>query len=374
MRHALIVTFSTALVGASGGAALGDTASTFATETATIQPDGPRQPPNGDNFFNIEGEENGDFASYGVVRFDVAAVKAEFDSIFGAGNWEVASVRLLLTQSNAGFTTDGEVEVYFSSDDSTDVKTTGSPLTWPFFEDNQPDLPVDFILEYTFIEVDDGHVDDLTVFDGNVGQSLADDIVNDSTVTIVLVDASPEVAATYRGQAGTKELIPPELVVEAVEVGSDGDVVADTVFAVNRGIEVSGDISEVGRSDNVDWCWQPDVLAATIVAPINIEVQGTTTQNSATEIRFNIEAAATHNGVVQRVELFNFAEGEYGDATNFISIPTSDRLFTITVGTLPDELIGPSGELRARLSYLRPQGVPPFWNVCIDRIFWQIDN
>lgn len=55
--------------------------SVIALENAIIQPLGPRQGSGGEAFFNIEGEENGDFASFGVARFDITEIKQQFDAI-----------------------------------------------------------------------------------------------------------------------------------------------------------------------------------------------------------------------------------------------------------------------------------------------------
>jgi hypothetical protein len=43
---------------------------------ATVQPGGIRAGGSGINFFDIEGVDNGSFASYGVARFDLAAASS----------------------------------------------------------------------------------------------------------------------------------------------------------------------------------------------------------------------------------------------------------------------------------------------------------
>jgi len=207
-----------------------------AYETGTIQPSGPRQGTFGDIYFNIEGANNGIYASYGVARFDVTGLQALFDSQFGIGGWEVCRVDLQLAQSNAGFTTDGGVAVYYTADDTTDAKTLASPLAYPFFDPNTgaADLPVDAndpVVTYTFVETVSGDIDTYTLFlsgDGGQRAALAADIENtgDGTVTLVLVETDPNVAATYAGQSNTN-YPPPTLIIRAGPAGGSCPPVAD---------------------------------------------------------------------------------------------------------------------------------------------------
>lgn len=199
-----------------------------AYETGTIQPAGPRQPPNGNRFFNVEGSSFGVNASYGVVRWDLTQTRADLDTMFGAGNWFVAGVDLIVTQSNAGFTTDGGVRVYYTADDATDCKTTASPLSYPF-EDTPgtPDLPVvlaDPVGVYSFVEVATGTVDSHPIYrNENSGQrnALASDIETQNTLTLVLVENDDAVAATYAGQTPDAGQNAPTLRIRAVQIGGN---------------------------------------------------------------------------------------------------------------------------------------------------------
>ena len=177
-----------------------------AFQNATVQPGGVRTGGSGINFFNIEGTDFGNFASYGVARFDVSAAKAEFDAAYGAGQWLVASVTLRLTQANAAFTADGGVNVYFTGDDSVAL-TAPSPLRYdatksPSFAPNFSDAA--FLMSYQFREVSSGTVEDYSLYALPIAgipaaNALADDIRNDNIVTLVLADGTAGVAATYAG-------------------------------------------------------------------------------------------------------------------------------------------------------------------------------
>ncbi|WP_018409864.1 hypothetical protein [Methyloversatilis thermotolerans] len=171
-----------------------------AHQNATVQPGGVRTGNNGINFFNIEGSDYGSFASYGVTRFDIASLKAQFDAQYGVNGWVVDSISLSLTQSNASFTADGAVDIYFTGNDSTSI-TSPSPLQYPFsgdFADAQ------YITGYQFVQVSSGTVDTYSLFNrtsaNSAGaQALVADILADSRITLALVEGDSGVAATYAG-------------------------------------------------------------------------------------------------------------------------------------------------------------------------------
>ncbi len=172
-----------------------------AFDNATVRDTGVRGGSSGEAFFNIEGANNGSFASYGAARWDVSSVKAAFDANFGPGNWTISTIELVLTQSNAFFTNDGNVEVLFTNDDTTPLDPNAVSLAYPLdteFADAQS------ITTYTFTEVATGFVETHLLYDANGsntagGMALANDIMNDTLVTLVLNEADPDVAATYAG-------------------------------------------------------------------------------------------------------------------------------------------------------------------------------
>ncbi len=208
------------------------TSMTTAYETGTIQLTGPRPPSNGDNFFNIEGSINGAFVSYGVARFDLGDVQNSFNIAFGAGNWEITSVELQLTQEHASFSADGAVRIYFSPDDIVDCKTALSPLVYPLFDvPGVPDLALGNnmlpVCEYFFVDGVTGDINAYNQVGGPAGggeafnlvQDLLNDLTNDLICTLVFEDADAGVAATYRGQSEFMGRIGPTFVITAEQAG-----------------------------------------------------------------------------------------------------------------------------------------------------------
>lgn len=194
------------------------TSSVEAFANATVQPSGPRGGNNGTNFFNIEGSDNGSFASYGVARFDVSAARAGFDAQFGVGGWGLDTVELELVQSNAAFTNDGPVAVYFTEDDAVSLVAGGSPLRYANFAADFADAVR--VVDYPFVEASSGTRERHALYDRALahpgGATLAADIASDSLVTLLLRDGSAGVAATYAGYSNT--FAGPTLVLSAVAV------------------------------------------------------------------------------------------------------------------------------------------------------------
>ncbi len=173
--------------------------------TGTIQPGGPRQGFFGDIFFNIQGEGNEANASYGAADFDAVDT-----SNLNAPIIDVCEVEITLTQSNAGFTTDGTILFYFATNTIADITSANSPL---FYDDsidggiatqNGQLGDLFFIGAGDFVEVSDGEVDVFT-FD-SLPTATINFLVNalnsgDSLRLVITPDDvnTPDVSATYSG-------------------------------------------------------------------------------------------------------------------------------------------------------------------------------
>ncbi|MBX9606941.1 MAG: hypothetical protein K2Y51_12010 [Gammaproteobacteria bacterium] len=177
------------------------TVSVEAFDNATVQPGGPRSGSSGKAFFNIEGADNGSFASYGVARFDLTAAKGSFDEQFGVGGWKIDLVSVQLTQSNASFSTTGGVGIRHTSDDSTGIQPGSSPLAHPVSGDFADLAP---LVDYTFTPISTGTLETHVLFDASGANptgslQLVADVMGDNLVTLLFVDLDPAVAATYAG-------------------------------------------------------------------------------------------------------------------------------------------------------------------------------
>jgi hypothetical protein len=206
-----------------------------AFDNATIQPGGPRSGSSGKAFFNVEGANFVNFASYGVARFDVTAAKGQFDANFGAGGWRVDSIVLLLTQSNAVFTADGPVGIRHTDADRVDLQPGTSPLAHPLDGDFADLVSLG---DYAFAEVATGTLERHVLFErGGVGHGgsdrLVDDVLATKLITLVLVELAPDVAATYAGYTNFTLAGPTlEVAVSAVPVPAALPLLGSALFTL----------------------------------------------------------------------------------------------------------------------------------------------
>jgi hypothetical protein len=85
-----------------------------ASKSLTIQPTGPRTGDGGSKYFNIEGKDNGKYASFGVLVFEMPKTDAS----------KIKSASLTLVQSIPQFAKDGAVKIYLAPelDPAADLK------------------------------------------------------------------------------------------------------------------------------------------------------------------------------------------------------------------------------------------------------------
>lgn len=107
------------------GLALADTVSATSSLSSTVQVAGPRSGPSGTNFFNVEGSNNGNFASFGVLDFSASAFNLAFPAT------AVSSLTLSLTESNSAFTVaSGGLNFYLITDTASSIAAGSSTLVY----------------------------------------------------------------------------------------------------------------------------------------------------------------------------------------------------------------------------------------------------
>ena len=209
-----------------------------ASVNATVTATGVRADPNGSSFFNIQGSEQvnlpptpaGQFRSYGGLRFSIASFASVFDATFGVGGWDVDRVYLNITQSNAGFTANGVVELFHSNNDALDF-TPGNATT--IFDNFMSDL-TDRVsaASWTFTQIANGAVENYLIFNSAAtnsagGAAIAAEIDGGSgELTAAIKDITTTVAATYAGRTNNTYRGPTFVVFAkpAAGGGCDSDV------------------------------------------------------------------------------------------------------------------------------------------------------
>lgn len=229
LRPLFYAVWGAALIGAAYPAFGQETTPVTASQTAIIQADGPKTGATGERYFNVEGKGKGKYADFGVVRFDLSKLKTTLDQKYGAGKYRVVDIELALTQSNASFTANGDVEVYYTPNDTTDVQT----LKYPYDPKGKA-LPGSLVASGKFVrggvapqeaaatggkaadaseKSKGGALDTFECAKSRGFGALAKHVLLGKTVTLVLREGDPNVAATWAGKSSTN-FKPPVLVVK----------------------------------------------------------------------------------------------------------------------------------------------------------------
>ena len=195
-------------VGAGSGPVLAD-------DNATVQVNGPRMGDNGKRFFNMEGNQNGDFSSFGVADFTLSELGSAFE------NGEDSRLTVTFVQANSGFTHDGDLHFWLTTDTTTDIQPGEDPAV-KFNLDDDPDGLADqlsprfFLGSGTFTEVADGQVDPYTFpLSRSARHYLRHQIETEGKIRILVSPADGTVAATYAGYTH------PDFSGPVLAVGSD---------------------------------------------------------------------------------------------------------------------------------------------------------
>lgn len=208
------------------------TASVEASHNITVQPAGPRQGASGLNFFNIEGNAAGNFASFGVAEFN-------FDA--GAFTDPLVAIKNLtfkLYQSDAAFSVSGNVNLWLTNDTSTSTAQVGSPLTWqagalPDGIGGQLDTKWK-LATFAYDESQDNGFEtvvSINSLDAAAEAYLLSQLNADGMVRMIVSPDSDSVAATYAG-FGNTTFSGPVLEIEANAVPEPATVAALAIGAL----------------------------------------------------------------------------------------------------------------------------------------------
>ena len=198
------------------------TFSTPATEAVTIGANGAITGAKGDKFFNVEGKAKEKFSCYGVLKFDGAKLKKELDAKLGANKYILNIATLELTQSNAKFTSNGSVNVYLTSMTKEDLAKLKYPYS-PTSSSNKGEL----IGTCNFIQKERADTKETVskaitpTFKVDAieftNKGLLAAIAKGESITIVLAEGGPNVAATWAGKLPNGSAKLPTLKVKAIK-------------------------------------------------------------------------------------------------------------------------------------------------------------
>jgi len=170
---------------------------TSALENSSITKAGPVTDYTNEDFFKVNGSATSPI--YGVVRFDMSNIKAEYDARYGAGRWSIDKITLGV--QDAG-TTLGAINVFYSPDDATNIQQGSSLLAANVGSSLGADLSGNPLLTYTTSTQPTYSISRYDLPSSGGPASLTDDILNGGIMTLLFAPSSTSTAATYYGMGG----------------------------------------------------------------------------------------------------------------------------------------------------------------------------
>lgn len=348
-----------------------------ARDNATIQPSGPRGGSNGKKFFNIEGNANGQFASWGVLDFNAT------DFGIGFQVTSISNVKLKLVHAPAGFSESGSIKFYVTEDTTTDIQPGSSPLKWdvnflpegiggqlsPRHEAGTGVYDETFPAEHLFVY-------DL-VLDNAAKAYLINQINDKAPIRLVVTPLTDTTAATYAGYTyvltggGSGA---PVLELEASSGGAES--VYPNSFSIMFGSLVSGGLSDLTGSDDSYLVIQNGSTFLITQSPITVEFTGMASKGTTSEVKFSYEGKVNLVGLMQRLDMWDYTAS--GGAGAFVQVDErsaalTDELINVTKTSDAQNYLKGNGEVRSRLRVR--DDTPAFlasWRSFSDLLTWTI--
>ncbi|MBA3725753.1 MAG: trypsin-like serine protease [Armatimonadetes bacterium] len=149
--------------------------------------------------------------------------------------------------------------------------------------------------------------------------------------------------------------------------------VLPTAMNLFRGQIISGQLSDLYRSDDSRLVLRPGAVFSSAESPIQLILDGTSPVSSTAELRFAMESSATSATISRKIELFNFQSSAY---QTFSTTPatTGDSVTEVIVTSNPSRFIHPLNRtVRARISARATSAQFAYpWLFRLDRAVWNI--
>jgi hypothetical protein len=171
-----------------------------ASKCLTIQPGGPREGEGGTKYFNIEGKDNGKFACFGVLVFEMPK------KIDGS---KIKSATLTLVQSVPAFAKDGDIKILLAPELDPASELKFDPST-----DNGIGKQIKTLLDLgsgTFKKVKNGETQSFTL---KLDDTSRERIAKEGRLCLVIVPGDSIVAATFMGTSENDKSSTPKLKLE----------------------------------------------------------------------------------------------------------------------------------------------------------------
>ncbi len=145
-------------------------------------------------------------------------------------------------------------------------------------------------------------------------------------------------------------------------------------YTLGRGAVFSGDLGSLLLNDNNRLVMRPGVVFPSQEPPIQLIVNATSPNETLSKLEFSVEAHCSASNIEQRIALYNYDTQTYETLSTSTST-TSDSTTVVVVTSNPARFLGPSLELRSRVSYKAQGPTFPYpWFARVDEIKWTITD
>ena len=341
----------------------------FATASYIVQPSGPRTDAGGSQFFNIEGDGNGQFASFGVLDFELSGELNDLETMFHTEDFAI-----VLAQANAGFTQNGPYSVYLCSPTATAFPIDSSIQYQTGFNGIAcvPSILANGasrIATYPGIHrFPDGSLYpyrsgvQIECRGDQIGNAIKDAANQNGSIRFLLVPLTDATACTFAGfqHAGTADK-PRGFFASDIE-----SVLNPATFEMPNGVVLRGTIDDLTGSENVKMVLRNN-------STLSFEVSAESRSFPREYLKLKFEASVrSSKPVAQTIEFFNYETGEYELVSDELARELGDQVINVEISDDPSRFHDfPAGEMKARITFEKlgfARGVTAF----IDHIEWRV--
>ena len=144
-----------------------------------------------------------------------------------------------------------------------------------------------------------------------------------------------------------------------------------TKLTVYRGFVIAGGLPELLQSDDKRLVVNPGVTLNSVESPVTLRLDTTAPSQTATALRFFLEAQASTTGLTQVVELWDYTANAWVQIDSRGASPNVDARIVLLVANPNNFIQSGTRAMRAQIRYFQSGPIASFpWQVRVDQSVW----